>query len=672
MKLSSLALLLPFFAAVPLACATADEFGRPPGGTGGFDPSGSGGHNSSASSSGSTTSGGGQGGAGGMDIGHPKCDDSLKLCDHVFTYADKGETSVEVRGDFAADGWTAGVAMTKSGSTWTATVPVPWNTPVQYKLVLNGSNWITDPANPTMVPDGFGGNNSEIMGATCDTWTCAPPLMGTFDWRDAVLYFVFVDRFLDGNPANNGGVTPGVQKPADYQGGDWAGVKQKIDAGYFTDLGVNVLWLTVPVDNTSDPGVGSDGHQYSGYHGYWPSNLDKPEEHFGTLADLQALVASAHAKGIKVVLDYAMNHVHKSSPIYSQHNDWFWPLDINGQSCVCGSNACAWDGPNAKRCWFTDYLPDFNFTNQAARDFSVNNAVQWIKDAGIDGFRLDAVKHIEDQWILDLRKRVKAEIEPMTKEHFWMVGETFTGDKNLIKYYVDPANLLDGQFDFPLRIQLTQNVLMRHGSMQDLDGFLNANDNYYGAGIMSTFIGNHDIPRAIHFAEDNPLWGSEWADGKDRAWNNSPGQVGGTNAYERLGNAFTILFTTKGVPLIYYGDEYGMAGAGDPDNRRPMQWSNYSAGQTKLHDHIKKLTTIRAAHAALRRGNRKGVFSSGDVIVYQATQGADTVYVAVNRGDSAQQAQSLPAMQLKDELNGGMVTGPSVSIPPRSALILTP
>ena len=135
--------------------------------------------------------------------------------------------------------------------------------------------------------------------------------------------------------------------------------------------------------------------------------------------------------------------------------------------------------------------------NAAARKFSVDNAIKWVQDTGIDGFRLDAVKHIADSWLFDIRARVKADIESVTQEHFYMVGETFTGKQDVIKYYVRP-DMLDGQFDFPLRMQMAATVLLRKGSMADLAGFMDQNDSYYGNGIMSTFIGNHDIPRAIH------------------------------------------------------------------------------------------------------------------------------------------------------------------------------
>jgi glycosidase len=159
--------------------------------------------------------------------------------------------------------------------------------------------------------------------------------LGGLDIALLVIYFTFVDRFFDGDVANNGGV--GVPMAADFQGGDWAGITAKIEAGYFEDLGVNTLWISVPMDNTDDVGMGSDGHEYSAYHGYWPSALDAPEEHFGSLAELQQLVDTAHEHDLKVLFDYAMNHVHISSPVYAEHEPWFWPNDNgSGGDCVCG------------------------------------------------------------------------------------------------------------------------------------------------------------------------------------------------------------------------------------------------------------------------------------------------------------------------------------------------
>lgn len=639
---------------------------QPPIGTGGFDPGPPG-----------SNPGSGYGASYGGDTppddppGPPECDDEFKRCLHEFTLPQQGdEQSVELRGDFAPDGWENGAVMTLQAGVWSVAVNVPWDTPVQYKFVVDG-NWITDPNNPNQVDDGQGGFNSLLDGVTCDDWTCVPPVVGDFDWRDAVLYFVFVDRFLDGDPSNNGAAVQNVESPANYQGGDWAGVLAKIESGYFTDLGVNVLWLTVPMDNPDEAGMGNDAHLHSAYHGYWPRDLDAVESRFGSLAELVALVEAAHQRDIKVIVDYAMNHVHASSPTYQQHPDWFWPLDNNGKYCVCGAG-CSWDGPDGKRCWFTDYLPDFNFNNAAARDFSVDNAISWIQQTNIDGFRLDAVKHIEDAWITQLRARVTAEIEPVTNQHFYMVGETFTGDRGTIGYYVNPTTMLDGQFDFPLRGALISSLMTRTAPMSDLDGFLAGNLGYYGAGIMSTFIGNHDVPRSIHFAQDNPVWYDSWSNGKDQAWYNKPGLPAELSAFERFANAYTVLFTLPGVPLIYYGDEIGLPGAGDPDNRRFMQWSNYSAGQLMLRGHLQKLTSIRADHPALRRGTRTTLSVSAETLAYRMQDGGDQVIVVVNRGDWDTSVGGLPGGSYVDELDGSIHSGPDVSVPRRSARLLTP
>jgi glycosidase len=606
-------------------------------------------------------------GGGGEPI---ECDDAYKRCPVTFSLAFNGEESVELRGDFAPDGWEVGVPMELDGASWNVEIDVAWDAPVQYKFVIDGTTWITDPQNPNTIDDGFGGLNSLFEGTTCpDDFTCAPPILG-YDWRDAVLYFVFVDRFFDGNAANNGSPVGGVPTASNFQGGDWAGVRQKLEEGYFEDLGVNTLWLSVPMANTNDSGLGDDGQLYSAYHGYWPTDLEATQSRFGSLSELTELVEACHDRDIKVIVDYAMNHVHVDSPTYQQNPGWFWPLDFSGKHCVCGSSDCSFDGPDGKRCWFRDYLPDFNFNVAAARDFSVSNAVSWILDTGIDGFRLDAVKHIEDSWVTELRERVTSDVEPVTEQHFYMVGETFTGDKGLIGYYVDPGTMLDGQFDFPLRAAIVSAMLTRTSSMSSLEDFLAANDGYYGAGVMSTFVGNHDVPRPIHFAQDTPLWGDEWANGKDRAWTNQPGLPGESSAFERLANSFTLLFTLPGIPLIYYGDEYGMPGAGDPDNRRFMQWAGHAPRQLALREHIKALAAIRAAHPALRRGTRTPLSDATHTLAFRMTDGGDDVIVVINRGDTSANVPSIPSGNYQDALDGSRHSGPSVSVPARSARIL--
>jgi len=624
-----------------------------------------------------------------------ECPQELKRCAHTFTYPFANETSVELRGDFGGpDTWQTGKAMVHKGSVWTVDVNVPLNKPVQYKFFVNGTTWTIDPAQPK-VTDANNNTNNTFAGKTCEPALCEeegqlPP--GVFDWRDSVIYFTFVDRFFRGGTTpicNIGGVSGGNGSIANYQGGDWAGVTQKINDGYFGELGVNTIWLTVPFDNpqTAGKGVGGDTHFYSGYHGYWPK-LDSDvastlasESCFGSFAELKALVAAAHAKGIKVLFDYAMVHVHSSSGIFGAHSDWFWPNDNGkGANCICGEG-CSWDAlPDRERCWFTDYLPHWNYTNATARNYSVSNAIEWIKQtadasgAGVDGFRADAIKHVDISWLTGLRSRIKSEIiaNQTPPQRFYMVGETYDfGNRDVIKGYVDPATKLDGQFDFPLRRHVVEAVLMRIMNMSDLANFMDGNDYYYGASaVMSTFIGNHDLPRIIHIAANNRLWGdNQGSGGKDRAWQNQPGPVGELEAYERVANGFGVLFTNRGAPLVYYGDEIGLPGAGDPDNRRFMQWSGLSTNQTFLRDRVKKLGEIRGKHPALRRGTRATTQADADVWAYVRQTSGDTVYVAINRSDGPKNVGGLPAGALDELVTGSPATGPQVTIPPRQTRI---
>ncbi|HEY2516169.1 MAG TPA: alpha-amylase family glycosyl hydrolase [Polyangiaceae bacterium] len=655
------------------------KYGSPPD-AGTFDP-GQGNGGSGYGSGGSGNAGSPP--TGPVDAGPPTCADADKRCQETFTYPYGGETSVELRGNYDPSAWVTGTPMSHVGNVWTATVPVPWNQPVEYKFFVNGTTWTTDPTAPASSDDAGDVNNLKAPLTCPGSYTCSAPgptPAGVFDWRDAVLYFVFVDRFLDGDPTNNCNVA-NTASATNYQGGDWKGVTQKIDDGYFNALGVNTLWITVPIknaDDVADPGVAfnngapvSDGHEYSAYHGYWPDDPTKTETCFGTDADLKALVTAAHAKNLKVLFDYAMVHVHTESTVYQTHkNDspaWFTP------SCVCGASGC---GNFDTSCWFTDYLAHYDYTNPATRTFSINAAIALVQANGNDAFRLDAIKQVDPSWLAGLRPAIDSQVlaTQNPKQRFYMVGETYDfQNRSLIRSMIDTSAKLDGQFDFPLRIRLVEAMLMRSTQnmltpddtnwsrnappgLSGLAQFLDSNDAFYPAdAVMSTFVGNHDLPRSIHYAEQTlPSWLSAGspqnpsaADGKNAAWSNQPALEADPNAYQRLANAFAVMFTTKGAPLVYYGDEVGLPGAGDPDNRRMMQWSGYSADQQALHDRIAALLAIRAAHPALRRGSRTTLTVDADLWVFSTTtavgSASDTVYVAINRSDADRSSTSIPS-----------------------------
>jgi glycosidase len=165
-----------------------------------------------------------------------------------------------------------------------------------------------------------------------------------------------------------------------------------------------------------------------------------------------------------------------------------------------------------------------------------------------------------------------------------------------------------------------------------------------------------------------------WTDGKDHNFTGRPGTVAETEAYERMALAMAVLLTNRGVPLIYYGDEIGLAGAGDPDNRRFMDWNaaGYNDGQKLLLDRTQKLGLARKAHSALRRGTRTTLSLADNTWAYKMVDGSDTVYVILNRSDSAQSVGGLPTGNFTDQISGATVSGPSVMVPARGVRVLTP
>jgi glycosidase len=205
--------------------------------------------------------------------------------------------------------------------------------------------------------------------------------------------------------------------------------------------------------------------------------------------------------------------------------------------------------------------------------------------------------------------------------------------------------------------------------MTGLQQFMDFNDSFYQAdAVMSTFVGNQDLPRSIHFAEQTiPAWlggnaqAAATTNGSNNAWTGEPSAETDPNTYERLANAFAVLFTTKGAPLIYYGDEIGLPGAGDPDNRRMMQWSGYTAAQTTLHDRLAKLLQIRAVHPSMRRGTRTKIYVDADLWVFSETTtvgtAVDTVYVAINRSDTDRTASGVQPGLPELVTGTGMSTG---------------
>jgi glycosidase len=502
-----------------------------------------------------------------------------------------------------------------------------------------------------------------------------------FDFRDGLMYFAFTDRFADGDPSNNA-ISSNVDPRANYEGGDFAGITAAIDKGYFDALAVRTLWISPPNRNPDDGQGGTGGHLYSGYHGYWPSAADDIQPRFGDLAALRTLVAHAHSHGIRVLVDAVLNHVHQEHPYWLQHqNDgWFNPSSINGQPCECGDPGCG-DWTTAREtCWFESYLPDLDYTNWDALTTMIDDAIYWAREADVDGFRVDAVKHFKLAATRRLRSKLHDRFE-WTGPLFYLVGETFDGDRTLIDSFIGP-NALHGQFDFPIYFAITDTLATYSQSLRELESATAQSDQAFGDALMSPFFGNHDVARFLSTAA-----GQLAADPQAQAWDDATRPVAPAteDAYFKQRLALTFVATSPGVPLIYYGDEYGQPGAGDPDNRRFMKWNGYSAFEQTTIDVTQKLGAARAELAALRYGIRRTLWIDDNLYVYARVSGGDVAIVVLNRdfGGANTTAVPVPAdlplaegTVLTDRLGGAPITVTNhtlpLSIAAHSSAVLAP
>lgn len=495
-----------------------------------------------------------------------------------------------------------------------------------------------------------------------------------YAWGDGALYFVFTDRFRNGNPMNDGR-TGGTALIADWHGGDFAGVTAAINEGYFDQMGVRALWLSPVNSNTHALGRGSDNRQYTGFHGYWVNRPRDPDSHWGTLDELRALTAAAHRHGIRVLYDLVNNQLHREHPYFVERGREGW---FNGDgTCVCGASNCSWDARRLD-CWFTSYLPDVNWTNMAMADQMLDDAWWWLVETDADGFRVDAAKHMDYLATTNLRDRLNR--WENGNAQMYTVGETFAGnndgDRQLIRAYIGD-NALHAQFDFPVYWATLSAFAHNGGAMMDLENTVRANESVYGQFPMSPFLGNHDVTRFLSEAA-----GQIVGDARELGYNNPPAPPSDDTGYARLRLAWTFILTQRGVPLIYYGDEIGLPGAADPDNRRPMRFgSDLNAREQSVLAHVRALGQLRARHRGLQRGARTFLHADGDGYVYARGAGADAAIVALNRGTTARSVSvaipgtlDLPdGTVLRDALSDATVTvrGGRIDVPftPRGSAV---
>jgi cyclomaltodextrinase / maltogenic alpha-amylase / neopullulanase len=478
------------------------------------------------------------------------------------------------------------------------------------------------------------------------------PLPG-FQWQDGVIYYAFTDRFANGEKSNDKPVEDDRVPPAaNYLGGDFEGIGKKIGEEYFKKLGVNILWLA-PINRNPD-GAWQEYlapyRFYTGYHGYWPVSHTEVEPRFGGDKALQEMISAAHAGGTLIIADLVLKHVHTEHPMWKERPELFGSLDLPDGT----KNLRKWDD-HQFTTWFEEWLPAFDFNDPEAVDFLLGNAVDFARRFNLDGYRLDAVKHIERAFWWDYRTAMRNAVDPARRLPLYNVGETFMDRKGIVSF-VGP-NMLDGQFDFPLYDTIIDVFAKEKAGFDELEKSLAASESVYGKEtLMSPLLGNHDKARFMAYA-DGDLPDPDEPDEEELGWNHPP-EVDNAAAFEKLKLGLTFVLSVDGVPMIYYGDEIGMSGAGDPDNRRMMRWGGeVTAEENAVREHFSKVAAVRHKHPALRYGSRRALVADGDRYAFVRAHLGDAVLALWNRGKGensfdVQVGPEMPDGKYADALSG--------------------
>ena len=477
-----------------------------------------------------------------------------------------------------------------------------------------------------------------------------------WSWYDGSIYSMMIDRFANGDKSNDKPVVhDSIFFQANYQGGDFKGISNKIDDGYFDSLGINILWIS-PVNSNPDVAFREypPPHRwYSGYHGYWPISEKRVEEKFGAMRDLKELVAKAHKHKIKVLLDFVAHHVHIDHPFYKEHPEWFGTLDLpDGRK-----NLRLWDEQRLTT-WFEPYMPSFDFTKSVeALNVVSDNAIWWLKETGADGFRHDAVKHVPNKFWRTLTRKLKEEIEIPMRKKVYQIGETF-GDYDLIASYVNNGQL-SAQFNFNLSYFAIPVFLEQDRSFSAIDFHIKKSFSSFGYNnLMGNIMDSHDKVRYMAYADGKVK--NQGVDTREMAWNNPP-TVDHASSYKKAELYYAYMFTIPGLPVIYYGSEFGMTGVDDPDNRRMMRFGDQlSIFEKRMLKETSKIVKMRNQHSALRYGDFYTLKADTAMYAYVRSDFNERLLVILNKTEGTQEiVLHLPeiyqAQQLIDVQSGEIV-----------------
>ncbi|HYK72016.1 MAG TPA: alpha-amylase family glycosyl hydrolase [Pseudoneobacillus sp.] len=399
-------------------------------------------------------------------------------------------------------------------------------------------------------------------------------------WQDETVYFLMIDRFNNGDTTNDFDVN--AKDPLAYHGGDFQGIIDKLD--YLKDMGFTTIWLTPIFDNAD-----------KGYHGYWINDFYKVDEHFGNLATFKKLVKEAHKRDIKIIVDFVANHVAPNHPWLTDSTKKNWFHD--------NQEITNWEDQNQLENGWIFGLPDLAQENPEVENYLLDAAEWWIKETNIDGYRLDTVKHVPVSFWEKFSEKVKE-----TKENFYLIGEVWSNDPTYIAKY-DEAGI-DGFVDYPVNEYLRKAFAKPDQSLDPLFKNLERNkDVYEDPYLMGTFLDNHDTVRFTHDMVQN---------------NQNPGT--------RWKLALTYLYTTPGIPIVYYGSEIALNGGKDPDNRRQMDFRT----DKEIIDYITKIGELRQQLPSLTRGTMELLSEQKGMAVYKRVYQNEISIIAINNTSKSQ------------------------------------
>ncbi|HYO63376.1 MAG TPA: alpha-amylase family glycosyl hydrolase [Pyrinomonadaceae bacterium] len=451
---------------------------------------------------------------------------------------------------------------------------------------------------------------------------------------DDVIYFIMPDRFADGDRSNNDPAkSPGMydrSKPRYYHGGDFRGIINRLP--YLKDLGVTAIWINPVYDNTDrlderetyPETEGGPKRPTTPYHGYGAVDFYGVEEHYGDMETLRTLVTRAQSSGIKVIQDQIANHTSPYHPWVADRPTptWFYGTVENHLS----NNWQKWTtmSPNASDAtrrrnlegWFIDILPDLNQDDEEVRRYLIQNTLWWLGMVGFDAIRMDTLPHVPRHFWRDWSAAIKREYPNVN-----VLGELFDGDPALLAYFqrgraghdgIDAG--IDTLYDFPVHYAV-RDAFGKGESVRKLAQVLAHDWLYPRPEVLVPFVGVHDMQRFMN-------------------------EPGATVAGLKLAQAFVM--TARGTPLLYYGDELAMRGAGDPDNRRDFPGSfpgdardaftrqGRTPEENEVFEHVQRLARRRAELVPLRRGSTVHVYDEEQQTVFARTFGNHTVFLAFN------------------------------------------